>query len=249
MKKSTARKLRFSFIGKIIFNIRVTDKIARKFFLNKFTNDYYSKTTLNWKKINDELFPILKKYKCFLGHGAALFLIRDGMIKENQDLDYDMYELDDYNNFIDDMKSLGYKLVSIGKENDREVMFIFEKNKCYIDFFIMADHTKYGFSIKTISYEKIKNYFKEDGNFLSTNKSIIYLRKIRDPNITMKYIDGEKIFLPEKYNEYFEDIYGKDWMTPKKYYNWALNPKTNIPIKIKKNIKHYVSREYLKEII
>lgn len=248
--KRIIRILRFSPFTKFLFKMKFTDYWIRRLFLNKVTENIYSKTIFNWKEVNSTLNPILEKFNCFLGHGAALSLIRDGEIKYGQDLDYDIFFRENYEDFITEMKNIGMKLEVIGMNNNVMKMFTFSYKGTYIDFFVISNNASFGWNMETCSYEKVFNHFKKyDESYAITKKAVSYLRKLSEkPIIVKKRIQDELIFLPKNYEQYFVDLYGEDWKIPKRYFNWAINEKNNKPILLKNNILIYATNERIKKL-
>lgn len=247
MEFKLAKKLRFSRLGKFLFKIKFIDYILRILFVSRITDKHYAATLLNWKEINRQLNPILKKYHGFLGHGAALSLIRDHKIATSQDLDYDLYNLKNEASFLKDLQKLKFEIHSKGYINQKLVFLTVEKNNVLIDFFI-GDVIANTYIVNTICYENAKNHFKFKNNFYHTNKAVCYSRKMSYSPIETRTIDNELVYLPKNYDQYFSDMYGFDWRTPKKHFNWALNPKHNKPIIVYQNIDYYLSQKLYEEL-
>ncbi len=235
-----ARKLRFSWIGKFIFGHKWTDCIFRRLFVRRYDNKHYGDSSKNAIKINNELNPILKKYNGFLGHGLALSIIRDNKTPTYQDLDYDIYAWDKIDEIIDDMQKLGYEVYTIGYLNGEVKLLTFAKDDSYIDFFICKKIDN-SFDVCTVCCETNRPKFKQEENKYISDRFICYVRKMSYTEIESKKIDDNLFYLPKDYDTYFSEMYGKDWRTPKKYFNWALNPKNNMPIKVKNNVKAILS--------
>ncbi len=243
MKNSTYRFLRFNPVSKILFNIKWIDKILRKLVVNKYHKKHYTESSNNSLKINDELNPILKKYKGYLGHGVALFILRDKKLPSHQDLDYDIYDCEHIDQMIEEMDRIGYKLYFKGILNNEVKMLTFYKYNSYIDFFMCNVKDK-GFDVCTVCSETVLPKFKLiDNDRYQSNKFMTYKRHMTYTEIQEMELEGNKFYLPKDYDQYFSEMYGLDWREPKQYFNWALNPKNNMPKKIKKNVVAIVSKD------
>lgn len=247
MKFSIAKKLRFSKIGKMLFSNKITDYIIRRLISTKVTDIHYSKSNLNWIDINNKIYPILKKHACFLGHGLALSIIRNDKETFTQDLDYDTY-CNDPDSLIKDLEEQSFILNFKGFVNNQLKMLTFEYFGSYIDFFLIPKENDGFCYIDTVCYEESKDYFKNnDNDWYSSEKYISYNRKISYTDINEIIWKNNKVLLPKNYDIYFDEVYGFDWKKPKKYFNWALNPKNNMPIKIKKNCLGIINKENYKK--
>ena len=230
------RFLRFNPISKFLFSIKWTDYILRRFFIRKLYDEKkFLNTSKNIVNINNELNPILEKYRGCLGHGVALSLIRDNKLPSYQDLDYDIFDCTRINELTDDMYALGYVCVFKGFLNNEIKQLIFTKDNYHIDFF-MCNEVDNKFDVATFTCEKIfeKRYIKNKEVY--SDDYLCYVRKMTSCFIDKKIINNNVFFLPKQFDTYFSEMYGSDWRKQKKYFNWSLNPKTNLPIKHKKNV-------------
>ncbi len=240
------RFLRFNPISKLLFSNKKIDYFLRKNFMQNFFNQHYSNSSLNALEINKELMPVLKKYQGMLGHGLALKLIRDNCLPTNQDLDYDIFDTSNINNLIIDLEKLGYILYQKSQHNDKDKFLTFYKDDAYIDFFLCEINNK-KYEIHTICCESIFPKFKLENNWYTSNKFISYCRTMTFNGIELKTILNNQFYLPKNYDQYFTEMYGFNWKESKLYFNWALNPKNNLPKKLKKNNKVFIHKDnYLK---
>lgn len=236
------RFFRFNPISKLLFSNKKIDYFLRKYFMQKFFNEHYGNSSLNALDINKEILPILKKYNGMLGHGLALKLIRDKSLPTNQDLDYDIFDVSNIDNLIFDMEKLGYILYLRAQHNNKDKFLTFYKDGAYIDFFICeVINNKY--EIHTICCESIFPKFKKNNEFYISKKFISYSRTMTYSEINTSIFNNNKFYLPQNYDLYFTEMYGNDWKQSKPYFNWALNPKNNLPKKIKKNNLVMISKK------
>lgn len=248
IKKKIIRFFRYSFLFSWIFKFKITDYLVRRFLIRPFFDyKYYSNSSKNALHINNQINPLLKKYNGFLGHGLALLLIRDKKLPTYQDLDYDIYNSNDVESIIHDMKEIGFDIYTVGYlKNEIKFLNFHNADGHIVDFFLcdVKDNT---FDLCTISVYKTKTKFIKSGDFYESNDYQCYTRKMTYTPIVEQTINGNKFFLPKNYDLYFSEMYGFDWTKVKKYYNWSLNPKNNMP-KITKNVKCLISeKHYIEE--
>lgn len=151
----------------------------------------------------------------FVDFGTLLGFVREGkLLSWDYDIDFGVQLTESYT--WEDLESLlnqhDFYLLKQFRYKGTITEQTYHREDIYIDFF---NH----FSDKNNSYYyvyfKKNNYEYDDENLLHAR--VTYTRKIQ--NNKLLEFDGGKVHVPENPEDYLEDVYGADWITPKKDWN------------------------------
>lgn len=158
-----------------------------------------------------------KPIKVWLEFGTLLGYYREnGIISHDEDIDFGIEESENVHDFICYLNRNGFKLSKMytikSQENSCLEDFIAEYNVKFeqyvsIDFFVF----------KTKNSKKYSYHFDEPIDKIKPYKFIVNQIEMSDFGLIEGNFLGGKFFTPDNIEKHLSSIYGRDFMTPKKY--------------------------------